>query len=39
LKCDFGDVDEATFEGFERPYEVTFSILSIEKYDFLKALK
>jgi hypothetical protein len=26
-------VDEAMFEGVERPYEITFWILSIEKLD------
>jgi hypothetical protein len=33
LKNDFGKVDEAVFEGVERPYEFIFCILSIEKSD------
>jgi hypothetical protein len=33
LKIDFGEVDESTFQGFERPYEVIFCILSLEKCD------
>jgi hypothetical protein len=31
LKNDFGEVDEAMFQGVERPYELIFCILSIEK--------
>jgi hypothetical protein len=38
LKNDFGEVDEATFEGFERPYEVIFRILSVEKCDLHEAV-
>jgi hypothetical protein len=30
LKKDFCEVDEAMFEGVERPYEIIFWILSIE---------
>jgi hypothetical protein len=32
-KNDFGEVDESTFQGSERPYEVIFCMLSIEKSD------
>jgi hypothetical protein len=31
FKNDFGVVDEAMFEGVERPFKYTFWILSIEK--------
>jgi hypothetical protein len=34
LKNDFGEVDEATFLGVERPCEIIFFILNIEKSDF-----
>jgi hypothetical protein len=30
-KNDFGEVDEAMFQGVQRPYELIFSIPSIEK--------
>jgi hypothetical protein len=30
---DFAEVDEAMFQGVERPYKLTFCILSIEKSD------
>jgi hypothetical protein len=30
LKNDFGEVDEAMFEGVERPFELIFCILGIE---------
>jgi hypothetical protein len=33
LKNDFGEIDEATFQGFERPSKVIFCILSIENND------
>jgi hypothetical protein len=33
LKNIFGEVDEAMFEDVERPYELVFSILCIEKGD------
>jgi hypothetical protein len=33
LKCDFGEVVEAMFQGVERPYEQIFCMLSIEKSD------
>jgi hypothetical protein len=33
LKNDFGEVDEAIFQGIERPNELIFSILGIEKSD------
>jgi hypothetical protein len=29
LKCDFVEVDEALFEGLERPCKIIFSILGI----------
>jgi hypothetical protein len=32
-KNDIGEVDESTFQGSERPYEVIFCMLSIEKGD------
>jgi hypothetical protein len=34
LKNDFGEVDEAMFQGVERQYILIFCILSIEKSDF-----
>jgi hypothetical protein len=30
---DFAELDEAMFEGVERPYEIIFCILSIEESD------
>jgi hypothetical protein len=33
LANDFGEFDEAMFQGVERPYELIFCILSIEKSD------
>jgi hypothetical protein len=33
LKNDFGEDDEAMFQGFERPYEFIFCIVGIEKSD------
>jgi hypothetical protein len=33
LKNDFGEVDEAVFQGDEMPYEFIFCILNIEKSD------
>jgi hypothetical protein len=33
LNNDFGEVDEAIFQGVERTYELIFFILSIEKSD------
>jgi hypothetical protein len=33
LKNDFGEVDEAKFQGVERPYDLIFCILGIEKSD------
>jgi hypothetical protein len=33
LKNDFGEVDEAKFQGVERPCEFIFCIQSIEKSD------
>jgi hypothetical protein len=30
LKIDFGEVNEASLKGFERPFEDIFCILSIE---------
>jgi hypothetical protein len=38
LKNDFGEVDEATFQGFERPSKVIFSILIIENSDLDKVV-
>jgi hypothetical protein len=32
-KNEFDEVDEAMFQGDERPYELIFCILSIEKRD------
>jgi hypothetical protein len=29
LKCDFREVEEAIFQGFERPFELIFYILGI----------
>jgi hypothetical protein len=34
LKNDFGEVDKAMTEGVERPSEIIFCILGIEKSDF-----
>jgi hypothetical protein len=36
-KNDFGEVDEAMFEGVERRYKFIFCILNIEKSDFGEA--
>jgi hypothetical protein len=33
LNCDFVDIDEAMFEDVERPCELYFCILGIEKRD------
>jgi hypothetical protein len=33
LKNDFGEIDEAMFQGVEGPYEIIFCILSIEESD------
>jgi hypothetical protein len=33
LKNDFGEVDEGMFQGVERPCEIIFCILVIEKSD------
>jgi hypothetical protein len=33
LKNDIGEVDEAMFRGVEKPYELIFCILSMEKSD------
>jgi hypothetical protein len=33
LKKDFGEVDEAMFQGVERPGEIIFTILGTEKSD------
>jgi hypothetical protein len=38
LKNDFGEVDEAMFQGVERSYELVFCILSIEKSDLSEVL-
>jgi hypothetical protein len=37
LKNDFGWVNEAMFKGVERPYEIIFWILSIEKSTWMKS--
>jgi hypothetical protein len=34
LKNDFGEDDEAMFQGVERPFKIIFCILGIEKRDF-----
>jgi hypothetical protein len=31
LKCDFGEIDEAMFQGVERQCELIFCILGIQK--------
>jgi hypothetical protein len=39
LKNDFAEVDEAMFEGFEKPCEPIFGILSIQKATPMNSLK
>jgi hypothetical protein len=39
LKNDFGEVDEAMFQGVERPYEHMFCIQGIENTTWMKSLE
>jgi hypothetical protein len=38
LKNDFSEVEEAKFQGVERPYEIIFCILWIENATLVKSL-
>jgi hypothetical protein len=38
LKADFGEVDDALFQGVERPCELIFCILGIKKAPWTKSL-